>query len=65
VLLLNVSCCWVRVLHQGTLCSGCSPRACRAAVEPAGNVNTQPTQWFADMLWAGKDCYLGEASVHY
>lgn len=30
-----------------------------------GNVNTQPINWMADVLWAGKGCYLGEASVHY
>jgi hypothetical protein len=48
-----------------TLCSRCSTGCCRAAVDPAGNINTQPTDWFADVLWAGKDCYLGEASVHY
>jgi hypothetical protein len=49
------------MLHALYCCSWSAPALCCCA----GNVNTQPIDWMADVLWAGKDCYLGEASVHY
>jgi Spy/CpxP family protein refolding chaperone len=40
--------------------------AAAAAVAAAGNVNTQPHNWMARIMWTGKECgYMWEVNVHY